>query len=106
MHTTIKPWKCDECDYAHASKRGLVEHKKYNHPEESDFIFCHLCTYKTPAKNSLKKHIAMVHQKIKRFACDQCSRQFYMKSQLTKHIKSKHFNSRFNCFSYNFLPIT
>ena len=61
MHTTIKPWKCDECDYAHASKRGLVEHKKYNHPKESDIIFCHLCTYKTPDKSSLTKHIATIH---------------------------------------------
>jgi len=94
MHTNIKRWKCDECDYAHAAKSGLAEHKKLSHPKESDMNFCHLCTYKTPDNSALKKHIAMVHQKIKRFACDKCSSKFYMQNQLTQHIKSKYFNSR------------
>jgi len=60
------------------------------HPKESDIIFCHLCTYKTPDNRCLKKHIAMVHEKIKRFACDQCDRKFYQNSFLTQHVKIDH----------------
>ena len=86
-HSTAKPWKCDECDYAHAAKAGLVEHKKYFHGKESDMNTCHLCPYKTPGKSELKKHIEMVHQKIKRFTCDQCARQFYQNNQLKRHIR-------------------
>ena len=50
---------------------------------------CHLCPYKTPGKSELKKHIEMVHQKIKRFTCDQCARQFYQNNQLKRHIRGK-----------------
>ena len=28
-HTTEKPWKCDKCDFSHASKHGLQGHIKY-----------------------------------------------------------------------------
>ena len=88
-HTAIKPWKCDECDYSHAAKAGIAEHKKYAHAKDSDFKICHLCTYKTPGESELKKHIEMVHQKIKRFTCDQCARQFYQNNQLKRHIRGK-----------------
>ena len=86
MHSTDKPWKCDKCNYAHAVKAGLTEHKKYAHAKESDMIVCHLCTHQTPNKNEMKQHIATVHQKIKRFTCDECARQFYHNNQLQKHI--------------------
>ena len=62
---------------------------------ESDFKICHLCTYKTPGESELKKHIEMVHQKIKRFTCDQCARQFYQNNQLKRHIRGK--ICLFNC---------
>ena len=88
-HSTAKPWKCDECDYAHAAKAGLVEHKKNIHGKESDKNMCHFCPFKTPYKAQLKKHIDMVHQKLKRFTCDQCTRQFYLNNQLQRHIKGK-----------------
>ena len=91
-HTAIKPWKCDECDYSHAAKAGIAEHKKYAHAKESDFKICHLCTYKTPGESELKKHIEMVHQKIKRFTCDQCARQFYQNNQLKRHIRGNYLN--------------
>ena len=89
-HTAINPWKCDECDYSHAAKAGIAEHKKYAHAKESDFKICHLCTYKTPGESELKKHIEMVHQKIKRFTCDQCARQFYQNNQLKRHIRGNY----------------
>ena len=92
-HTAIKPWKCDECDYSHAAKAGIAEHKKYAHAKESDFKICHLCTYKTPGESELKKHIEMVHQKIKRFTCDQCARQFYQNNQLKRHIRGNYLHS-------------
>ena len=93
-----KPWKCNECDYAHASKWGLIEHKKYIHAQESDFKICPSCPYKTPSAPTLKKHIEMVHEKIRRFTCDQCARQFYNKSQLEKHIRSKFKTKVYRCY--------
>ena len=84
-HSVDKPWKCDECDYTHALKGGIVEHKKYNHKKE--FFFCDLCSYKSPGQNNLKSHHEMVHQKIKRFTCHQCPRQFYRNNEMQMHIR-------------------
>ena len=90
-HSVDKPWKCDECDYTHALKGGIVEHKKYNHKKEAEFFFCNLCSYKSPSQNNLKSHDEMVHQKIKRFTCHQCPRQFYRNNQLQMHIRGNTF---------------
>jgi len=86
-HSIDKPWQCDECDYTHALKGGIVEHKKYNHKKETEYFFCNLCSYKSPSQNNLKSHDEMVHQKIKRFTCHQCPRQFYRNNQLQMHIR-------------------
>ena len=56
-HETNKPWKCDQCDYAHASKYGLQEHKRYKHPSENDMKVCHICSFSSPCKSTINKHI-------------------------------------------------
>ena len=33
-HKTEQPWKCDLCDFKHATKVGLKNHKLYYHPKE------------------------------------------------------------------------
>ena len=70
-------------------KNALNEHKKVVHAKESDFKFCHACNYKTPQASGLRKHIEAVHEKIKRFTCHQCPRQFYSGSQMKYHIRGK-----------------
>ena len=85
-----KPWKCDLCDYTHALKGGIVEHKKYTHVKESEFFFCNSCSYKSPSQRNLKSHDEMVHQKIKRFTCHQCPRQFYRNNELKMHIRGNY----------------
>ena len=95
---TIKPWKCDKCDFAHAVKNGLAEHKKLSHAKESDKLSCPQCEYKTPSKQGLKKHIGQVHDKVVNFTCDQCAMGFFAKTTLQLHIKSKYkIRKRFLC---------
>ena len=104
-HSVDKPWKCDECDYTHALKGGIVEHKKYNHKKETDFFFCPLCSYKSPSQNNLKSHDEMVHQKIKRFTCHQCPRQFYRNNEMQMHIRGNtlFFSTMESMFSLSFV---
>ena len=33
-HKTEQPWKCNLCDFKHATKVGLKNHKLYYHPKE------------------------------------------------------------------------
>ena len=45
-HEKTKPWKCEECDYAHSLLAGLKRHKKTKHPDESTMKVCHICGHK------------------------------------------------------------
>ena len=87
-HATVKPWKCDECHFAHATKRGLNQHKNTTHAKESRLKMCHLCTFKSLTVKALQYHIEAKHEKIKRFSCDQCDRKFYFEHQMKRHVKS------------------
>ena len=71
-HETKKPWKCDQCDYAHALQKGLQEHVRNCHPKESDLKVCHICGYKTTINHNLKEHIERTHEKKRRFTCNLC----------------------------------
>ena len=69
-HETKKPWKCDQCEYAHALQKGLQEHVRNCHPKESDLKVCHICGYKTTLNHNLKEHIERTHEKKRRFTCN------------------------------------
>ena len=45
-HEKSKPWKCEDCDYAHSLLAGLKRHKKTKHPDESTMKVCHICGHK------------------------------------------------------------
>ena len=87
-HETNKPWKCDQCDFAHAVKHGLQGHIRTTHKKESDIKeVCHLCGWKTHSKNNLRVHIRCKHENIKRFSCNVCDHQFYHNKDLKVHIR-------------------
>ena len=88
-HETNKPWKCDKCDFSHAIKSGLDQHKGYYHPTENGLKVCDICGYSTPQLSNLKDHMGSVHAKKKNFTCNVCEKQFYAKRKMEKHIKSK-----------------
>ena len=89
-HETNKPWKCDKCDFSHAIKSGLDQHKGYYHPTENGLKVCDICGYSTPQLSNLKDHMGSVHAKKKNFTCNVCEKQFYAKRKMEKHIKSKY----------------
>lgn len=86
-HETKKPWKCDQCDYAHALQKGLQEHVRNCHPKESDLKVCHICGYKTTLNHNLKEHIERTHEKKRRFTCNLCDAHFYRKNVMERHVR-------------------
>jgi len=97
-HETNKPWKCDKCDFSHAIKSGLDQHKGYYHPTENGLKVCDICGYSTPQLSNLKDHMGSVHAKKKNFTCNVCEKQFYAKRKMEKHIKTVHLGERnFEC---------
>ena len=85
-HATNKPWKCDECDFAHAAKYGLTGHKAAVHPKMSDLKLCHICDYKAVTNQNLKNHIEAIHEKNKIYPCKYCNEVKTSKNSLRGHI--------------------
>ena len=67
--------------------KGLKQHKKHSHPEESKLHVCHVCGYKTPGFSNLKEHIEVKHENVKPFPCNVCDARFYRKTRLEQHVK-------------------
>ena len=95
-HETNKPWKCEKCDFAHASRKGLNAHIRHNHKSENDLHVCHICAYKAKSKANMKEHIECVHEKI-RFQCQVCEKEFSSKSKLKSHVKLSHLGELLEC---------
>lgn len=93
-HETKKPWKCDQCNYAHALQKGLQEHVRNCHPKESDLKVCHICGYKTTLNHNLKEHIERTHEKKRRFTCNLCDAHFYRKNVMERHVRVDHMGER------------
>ena len=89
-HTVDKPFKCTECDFAHAMARGLKGHMRSAHANEEDLKICHICFYKASSNQNLKKHIEAKHEKVKNFECPQCDHKFYAKATMVRHIQTYH----------------
>ena len=69
-HEKSKPWKCEDCDYAHSLLAGLKRHKKTKHPDESTMKVCHICGHKAVTNQEIRKHIEATHEKKRDFACN------------------------------------
>jgi KRAB domain-containing zinc finger protein len=84
-------FKCDfeECEYKCSSKGNLKRHIKIVHNKIKDFK-CTLCEFKCSLNSHLKIHIKQVHDKIKDFECQECEFKFSTNSHLKQHIKQVH----------------
>lgn len=98
-HEKSKPWKCEDCDYAHSLLAGLKRHKKTKHPDESTMKVCHICGHKAVTNQEIRKHIEATHEKKRDFACNVCEdTKFYSKRQLSLHVRVQHLGEKpFKC---------
>jgi hypothetical protein len=74
----------ENCGYASEQKGNLKRHIKIVHDKIKDFK-CDKCVYETSESGNLKKHIKMVHDKIKDFKCDKCEYITSTNGHLNRH---------------------
>jgi uncharacterized Zn-finger protein len=82
-------FECTLCEYKCTTKGNLKRHIKMVHDKIKDFE-CSLCDYKFSTKGNLKTHIKQVHDKIKDVQCSLCEYKFSTKGNLKTHIKQVH----------------
>lgn len=81
-HCPKIPHTCDLCGHTSFSKSHLKNHMHNRHSTVATVrAQCSICSMIISAAN-LSSHIARVHQKIKRFACDQCGKMFFGKNDV------------------------
>ena len=95
-HSKSKPWKCNMCEYSHASKTGLNSHIRRNHEADNRRHICHICSFRFKVECNLKQHILQVHEKV-RVKCETCGKQFCTKTRLREHVKVTHLGLLLDC---------
>lgn len=107
-HSDDKPYVCAHCAKHFKNERGLKDHESRMHMEEtrghafsqmdpSQMVKCTLCSLLLPTVSALQYHRRSVHQKGKRFPCDDCGKVFLSKSTLEVHCRMHNDERPFNC---------
>ena len=81
---------CDECGKDFFFKAEFSNHTKLHqrHPDLS----CKMCGKTFSSQSAMRKHVKLVHDKVKDFCCNQCGSQFGRKDKLKIHIRNLHVN--------------
>jgi hypothetical protein len=84
-----KPVKCDQCDVVCSAAGNLKRHIKMIHDKIKDYA-CDQCEYKCSIIGTLNRHIKMIHLRIQDHLCDQCEFKSSEASNLQTHVKAVH----------------
>jgi KRAB domain-containing zinc finger protein len=100
VNATDKKFKCKECSYVSPYKQALMRHVKAVHLKIKDMI-CKECNATFSCKANLIQHIKTVHQTIKDHTCHLCGYASFRKYNLRKHIERVHREKKVNKSNYS-----
>ena len=90
MHKEEKVFKCKFCEKVFGHKSNLDDHVKTHamsaEEEQQQRHTCDRCYKSFSSKSSMKEHVRTVHEKIKKFKCDNCGQSF---SRMKVHFNHK-----------------
>jgi hypothetical protein len=78
VHLGIKSFSCDHCSLKFVNQTILLSHVKNVHLLKSRKIQCHLCGDSFTSGQALKYHVFRIHDKVRRFGCDQVKTKFLL----------------------------
>ena len=85
VHEGKKYHKCDLCVGMYASETDLRNHIKKVH--EGVKYSCHICNKTFTEVKGMKKHVRVVHEKIKDYDCKICGKAFGYKNSFNMHME-------------------
>ena len=105
-HDLEKSPICEKCDICgkpfegdHKSEK-LKVHMSVNHLDKS--LRCDLCGYIFAHKESLERHVLVVHESLKLYRCKTCNDTFSQSQDLVSHIERAHQAKILSCNMCNY----
>ncbi|KAL5281400.1 hypothetical protein ACFFRR_005040 [Megaselia abdita] len=86
-HAGIKNFVCPYCNMRKTTRHELKTHINY-HTKEKQYS-CNFCNYIGNSSGNLSRHVRIVHEGIKEYACRFCDRKFG-KAETCKHHEMTH----------------
>jgi KRAB domain-containing zinc finger protein len=84
-HTNERPYACDMCDKRFSTKTQTNWHRVAHTFDKPFACDVDMCEKKFATKNNMRAHKREVHEKIRKFACEQCGLRFGRKGKWKKH---------------------
>ncbi|XP_045505860.1 zinc finger protein 626-like [Colias croceus] len=78
---------CEFCGKVLPNRSAMYTHTRLHLPASHK---CEHCSYCTPLKSDLKKHMYIIHTDIKLYQCSECPRSFKTSSNMKQHIIIHH----------------
>ncbi|XP_078688867.1 zinc finger protein ZFAT-like isoform X2 [Branchiostoma floridae x Branchiostoma belcheri] len=92
IHTGERPFACNECPYASATKEGLKRHIQGSHSKV--LMKCEHCEFSTNNKYTLWRHTKKEHVPVENlrdsYTCPACTETFTKERAIKVHIKKHH----------------
>ena len=88
-HTTAKPHKCPQCDFACYKQINLEKHINLHSRNENSVHKCEICHYLTADITNMRKH-TKTHSQEKTHKCDFCDYKSDTSRKIMIHIQRKH----------------
>ncbi|CAL8114633.1 unnamed protein product [Orchesella dallaii] len=83
---TYKKFRCETCSKSFEYKYKLIRHLQIHNSSRPKPYVCTICKKYFPVNQELKQHAQVVHQKIKKYSCVFCEKQFGYVWNLNRHI--------------------
>lgn len=90
-HNGQRPLKCEFCASSFYEMKALALHINFKHKKTDKFkCTSEGCTKSFPSKPMLLFHVAKFHEQQTPYPCGKCSRGFYRKNDLARHMLGTH----------------
>ena len=88
-HGKTEPVQCRECGKSFKNMQSWRSHVRAMHQSDQGKInVCHLCPASFRAVSNLNQHIKQIHLKKREFTCKICSKKFFNKPLLKRHLRT------------------
>ena len=97
-----KNFACTLCSWAFYKEISLLKHQKAVHEKPERSKQCEICgiVFPRPRPNTVKAHLELVHEGLRKYSCEVCAKTYKTKSDLKKHFDYHHRGiKRYHCDS-------